>query len=283
MFNIQVERIHLQLIGNSNRDIDVLVAVGVYMRVLVLSSGGKDSTLAAWWALSRGWDVAGMVTVGVRNDDSYMFQIQSTNIAALQSAAMRVGWAHIEVSGNPESEVDELEVELVEIIIGKSGPKIPKEVLSFSGETNANINNIDSGGPIDAIVCGAIRSEYQRRRIELMCERLGVKSFTPLWHNDPLKHMEELVACGFNMILVSVSADGLGEEWLGEEITVEKLEILKTLAKKYRFSVDGEGGEYETIVLSAPHFNNQIEVEGRSIWLGRRGEFVIDRARLGSN
>ena len=37
---------------------------------------------------------------------------------------------------------------------------------------------------IDGIVSGALRSDYQKSRIEQMCERLSIKSWTPLWHQD---------------------------------------------------------------------------------------------------
>jgi uncharacterized protein (TIGR00290 family) len=250
------------------------------MRVLVLASGGKDSALASWWAISKGWDVAGLVTVRVENDDSFMFQLQSTNLAAYQSAAMNVGWMQVKVSGKPEQEVIELESSLVGVISGKAGPIPPTSLGGNGWKIPSTLRNIDSGPAIDAIVCGAIRSEYQRRRIELLCERLGVISFTPLWHHDPLQHMQELVSCGFKMMLVSVSSDGLTEEWLGQLLTQESLSALNILAEKFRFSVDGEGGEYETIVTSAPHFNGDISVLGESIWQGRRGEFIITDAKL---
>jgi diphthamide synthase (EF-2-diphthine--ammonia ligase) len=49
---------------------------------------------------------------------------------------------------------------------------------------------------------------------------------------------------------------------------------------EYRFSVDGEGGEYETIIIAGPHMNKRIEIVGRPVWHGARGEFQIDSAKL---
>ena len=37
---------------------------------------------------------------------------------------------------------------------------------------------------------------------------------------------------------------------------------LKKLADKYRFNVDGEGGEFETI-LNAPHYSSELVCEGK--------------------
>ena len=35
---------------------------------------------------------------------------------------------------------------------------------------------------VDAVCSGAIASDYQRRRVEHVCGRLGVTSLAPLWH-----------------------------------------------------------------------------------------------------
>ncbi len=50
------------------------------MRVAVLSSGGKDSAAAIWWAQCKGWDVVALVTVFVQGDDSHMFQIPTVDV-----------------------------------------------------------------------------------------------------------------------------------------------------------------------------------------------------------
>ena len=47
-------------------------------RVVVLHSGGKDSTYAAWWAQMRGWEVVAMVSILIDSDDSMMFQTDSS-------------------------------------------------------------------------------------------------------------------------------------------------------------------------------------------------------------
>jgi diphthine-ammonia ligase len=237
------------------------------MRVLILASGGKDSSLATWWAMCRGWDVVASVTVSISGDDSWMFQLQGTEIAQLQAEAQGIGWMQIEVSGVPDQEIVELEQSLKVVISGE------QVIAPATG-------GISSGKPIDAIVCGALASEYQRRRIELMAERLGVISYCPLWHHEPRKHMRELIECGFEMMLVSVSCDGLTEEWLGRVIDEYYLLKLEALSTEYRFSIDGEGGEYETVIIGGPHMDRRIEIVGRPVWHGPRGEFQIDSAKL---
>ena len=82
------------------------------MRVAVLASAGKDSAYAAWWATMKGWEVECLVTVCVSGNDSMMFQLNGTAVAALQAASMGVPWLPVMSLGEEESEVLELEAAL---------------------------------------------------------------------------------------------------------------------------------------------------------------------------
>jgi diphthamide synthase (EF-2-diphthine--ammonia ligase) len=58
---------------------------------------------------------------------------------------------------------------------------------------------------------------------------------------------------------------------------------MEELSERFRFNVDGEGGEYETIVVSGPHFDGLLEISGETSWDGRRGELKIDSVSLIKN
>ena len=73
----------------------------------------------------------------------------------------------------------------------------------------------------------------------------------------------------------SVGCEGLDASWIGKILDNDSLEELVRLSNKYRFNVDGEGGEYETMVVSGPHFKGIINVNGSSNWDGRRGNLAI--------
>lgn len=221
------------------------------MRVVILSSGGKDSSLATWWAMCQGWDIIAIINVQVKSSDSWMFQIPATEISTLQAMASGIPHHIIEVSGEAEVEVKEL--------------------------LNGLITVCEN---VDGLVSGALRSEYQRRRIDLVCEELGIHSFSPLWHQNPAKHMEELISCGMEMTMVSVSCEGLDERWLGRTIDDVAFKELQQLSMKYRFNVDGEGGEFETIVLAGPHMEGKIEYDSTKHWNGNRGHLSIDSMTL---
>ncbi len=65
-----------------------------------------------------------------------------------------------------------------------------------------------------------------------------------------------------------------------KEITQQSLEDLTRISTKYRFNLDGEGGEFETIVVDAPHMSQSIEVSGHSNWKGNRGTWILESARI---
>jgi len=214
------------------------------MRVAILSSGGKDSAAAWWWAICKGWDITALVTMKVVSGDSMMFQVPGTEIVQHQAKLANVPWLCIDTEGEEEIEITDLEDQLGTL-------------------------------EIDALVCGALRSDYQKSRIERMCQRLEIISYTPLWHQSALNHISGLVKHGFGVMITSVACDGLDQDWIGKILDEESLESLIKLSTKYRFNVDGEGGEYETLVVYGPHFDGQIVVKGTPKWYGRRGELLI--------
>ena len=216
------------------------------MRVVILSSGGKDSAAALWWAQCRGWSVTHLATVRITGTDSMMFQMPGTDLVEQQAKLAGTEWLAIDSEGIVEQEVVDLELRLAE--------------LEF-----------------DALVCGALRSDYQKSRIERMCERLGVHSFTPLWHQNAYAHLSGMVEHGFEIMITGVSAEGLGKEWLGHIITKDSLSTLNELSQKYRFNIDGEGGEYESIVIAGPHHHGRLVLDTQQVWDGVRGHLVITR------
>lgn len=246
------------------------------MRVAVLASSGKDSTYAAWWAGLQGWDVVSLVTVLVRGEDSMMFQIQNSWIAGLQASSMGTAWKPVLSNGEEGDEINDLE----RVIRGEKnhddpmlfwpkGIEVPDDLAFHTGPLR-----------IDGLVVGALRSDYQKTRIEMMCERLGIRSFCPLWHKDPINHMNDLVYHGFKVVFTSVSTEGMDESWVGRKLDMASLEKLTSLSEEYRFNLDGEGGEFETIVLGGPHMDREVILEGKTIWSGSRGILEVKSCML---
>jgi predicted ATP pyrophosphatase (TIGR00289 family) len=220
------------------------------MRVAVLATGGKDSTLALKKALDEGYEVKYLVSMIPLREDSWMFHYPNIRLVSLFSEAVEIPLVKTETSGIKEREVEDL-----------------KRV----------IEKLD----VDAVVSGAIASNYQKTRVEKICQQLGLKCLLPLWQKNPIEILEEIVNLKFHVIITGVYAYGFNREWLGRKIDEETIEALKKLNRQYGVSVVGEGGEYETLVLDAPFFKKRIKiVEAEKVWKNQSGYFLIIKAEL---
>ena len=134
---------------------------------------------------------------------------------------------------------------------------------------------------VDAVVSGCISSQYQKERIDRVCRELGLKHITPLWHEDPLKLLKEMIELKMETIVVGVYAYGFASEWLGRKLDNTAMNELIELNKRFQVSLVGEGGEYETLVLDAAFFKKRIElIEAEKIWQGESGYLSVKKAAL---
>ncbi len=93
---------------------------------------------------------------------------------------------------------------------------------------------------IDGVVHGAISSHYQKARIERICQKLELKPIAPLWKEDPVKLLKEMIELNFQIIIVGVYAYGFDKSWLGRMIEQTILDDLISLNKRYDISLVGE-------------------------------------------
>jgi len=223
------------------------------MRLGVLFSGGKDSTLALHKAAEKE-EVVCLITLVSENKASFMFHTPNIDITALQAEAMGLPLIKKVTKGKPEEELKDLEEAITQAI---------------------------KDYKIEGVVTGAVESVYQSKRIQLICNRLNISCISPLWKKNQKALLEELVAKGFKVIISGVFAYPLDESWLGKEIDNELIERLSLLGKEFGLSVAGEGGEIETTVLDAPLFKKKIEILDSTVEAkGNSGVFIIKRARL---
>jgi diphthine-ammonia ligase len=223
------------------------------MKLGVLFSGGKDSTLALHKAAEKE-EVVCLITLVSRNKESFMFHTPNIDVTDLQAKAIGLPLIQKVTEGKPEEELEDLE------------EAVAQAVEDFR---------------IEGIVTGAVESVYQSERIQRVCNRLGVWCFNPLWKRDQKALLEEIVAKGFKVIISGVFAYPLDRDWLGKEIDKELIRKLVLLGKEFGLSPSGEGGEIETTVLDAPLFKKKIEVLEYEVEAkGNSGVFRIKRARL---
>src|SRR4030043_1271445 len=224
------------------------------MRLGVLFSGGKDSTLALHKAAKKE-EIVCLITLVSANKESYMFHTPNIDITALQAEALDLPLIKKVTEGKPEEELKDLE------------EAIAQAVKRFK---------------IEGIVTGAVESVYQSKRIQSICDRLNISCLNPLWKKNQKALLEELVAEGFKVIISGVFAYPLDKSWLGKEIDKERIERLLLLGEEFGLSVSGEGGEIETTVLDAPLFKKKIEILDSAVEAHcNSGVFIIKNARLG--
>ena len=223
------------------------------MRLGVLFSGGKDSTLALHKAAEKE-EVVCLITLVSENKESFMFHTPNIDITVLQAEAIGLPLIKKATKGKPEKELKDLE------------EAIAQAVNCFK---------------IEGVVTGAVESAYQAKRIQSICNQLNISCFSPLWKKNQKALLEELVAKGFKVIISGIFAYPLDKSWLGKEVDNELIERLSLLGEEFGLSVAGEGGEIETSVLDAPLFKKKIEILGSTIEAkGNSGVFIIKKARL---
>jgi ABC transporter with metal-binding/Fe-S-binding domain ATP-binding protein len=223
------------------------------MRLGVLFSGGKDSTLALAKAKEKN-EVVCLITLISENKESYMFHTVNVGLTTLQAEALDLPIIQRVTEGRKEEELEDLKKAMQE------------------AKTTFNIKGI---------VTGAIQSEYQAGRIRKICAELDLQCLNPLWKKDQKELLEEIVEEGYKTIISGVFAYPLDRSWLGREIDGEMIDRLVKLQEKYGISPAGEGGEIETTTLDAPPFRKRIEIlESEIKTKGDSGVLVIKKARL---
>ena len=195
------------------------------MKVGILFSGGKDSTMALNWVIKQGYIPSCLITLKSKRDDSYMFHIPNVDLVKEQSEALGIPLIFEQTSGVKEKELEDLE-RAIKIAIDKY--------------------------KIQAVAAGALASQYQKERVEKIAAKFNLKAFAPYWHADMESYLKEIIRDGFEVILTGIAAHGLNESWLGRKIDDKFIEDIKKLHDKYKVHIGGEGGEYETIVLDLP-------------------------------
>jgi ABC transporter with metal-binding/Fe-S-binding domain ATP-binding protein len=228
------------------------------MKLACLFSGGKDSTYAIHLAQKQGHDVVCLLSIFPKSEDSHLLHHPNLRWTKLQSKSMNI--PQLTASSNSDDTDDEL---------------ITMENL---------LQNAKDQFQIDGLVHGGIKSKFQKEKFETLCLKLNLASIAPLWETEPKKYMNDLLDSDFNFMMMTVSSDGLDEQWLGKLISKSDIEILNNLSGKFGFNLNFEGGEAETFVIDCPLFSNPIKInQFTKNWDGYRGRFEIVDAELNYN
>ena len=223
------------------------------MNVAILFSGGKDSTMALYYALKEKEDVKYLLSMKSANDESYMFHVPNIHVTDLLAEALDIPIISAVTPGVKEEELEDLKREF--------------EKLKSLG--------------VEAIYTGALYSVYQKSRIEKLGSEVGLKIVSPYWHVDELEYMRKIVSLGFKVIICGVAAWGLDESWLGRVIDDEVIDELVKLNEKYQVNIAFEGGEAETLAIDGPIFKKRLKIlKDKKEWHLDSGVYIIEDAIL---
>ena len=223
------------------------------MKLAALVSGGKDSIYSLYMA-GKNNEIVHILSFLSENKESYMFHVPNMHLVEEQAKLMSIPMTYIKTKGVKEEELNDIKSSLM---------KLKKE------------------NGIDGVVTGAVASVYQKSRIDDICKELGLKSIAPIWGMPLGQSVADMIEEGFEIIIVAVAAPPLDEKWLGRKLDKKCLEELMILNKKYGIHPNGEGGEFESLVLDCPLFSKKIVIkESEKHYSGNSGHLEIKKIEL---
>eukprot|EP00079_Xenopus_tropicalis_P009126 XP_002932882.1 PREDICTED: diphthine--ammonia ligase isoform X1 [Xenopus tropicalis] len=239
------------------------VRSGDSMRVVALISGGKDSCYNMMQCVSAGHQIVALANLKPPEStadelDSYMYQTVGHHALELYAEAMGLPIYRATLQGTS--------LDTGRAYAPQEGDEVEDlyRLLKLVKEKEA----------VDSVSVGAILSDYQRVRVENVCQRLGLQPLAFLWRRKQEELLDEMISSGLKAILIKVAAFGLDpDKHLGK--TLEDMRpYLKQLSDKYGVHVCGEGGEYETLTLDCPLFKKRIVVDSAEVTMHSNDAFA---------
>ena len=189
-------------------------------------SGGKDSCLALFRAMSQGYKPKMLFTMfSIENDVSSAHRLNEDIIKA---------------------QVNELELEST---IGRA---------KFEDYEAVFVRNLEAfkSQDINYGIFGDIDLDEHRKWEETVCEKAQMTAVLPLWQEDRKKLVKEFIDLGFKAKIVVVNKTMMSPEFLGRDLSHELLEEIE----KTGADVCGENGEYHTVVYDGPLFKTPLNL-----------------------
>ncbi|XP_052270870.1 uncharacterized protein LOC127871748 isoform X2 [Dreissena polymorpha] len=177
--------------------------------------------------------------------DSYMYQSVGHNAIDLYAEAMGLPLYRREILGSSK-------------VTGRDYHPTSDDEVEDLYEL---LKTVKSQLPVEGVAVGAILSNYQRVRVENVCQRLELTPLAFLWRRDQEELLDEMIRCKLKAILIKVAAMGLyPKKHLGKSLE-DMQEYLQKKHAEFDLNVCGEGGEYESFTLDCPLFTKKIVLD----------------------
>jgi diphthine-ammonia ligase len=263
------------------------------MRFVALVSGGKDSTFAVAEAIAQGHELVGLAHLssfslsgclsGDELDmsalsvpgasverDSWMYQSVGSEIVPLLALAFDKPLFWVEpASGDDFNALEDQYLKSfgASAFTNASG-HVDRDIVRLWRLLRSTKQRLGSMAT-QALVSGAILSNYQRSRIEIVCRALGWVSISPLWQRDQSTLLSTMGgSSGIDARLIRNASIGLNSSHLMMALCPKKPDnqdskdfgsstlgsLLKKLSSQYGVNECGEGGEYESFSIDADVF-----------------------------
>ncbi len=199
-------------------------------QVFVSWSGGKDSCLAGYLAMTGGLEVrylANMIT-----EDGKRSWTHGQTPVLLETQAQAIGIPLVQRRTN---------------------------MANYEAEFQKTVLTLKNDG-IDGGVFGDIDLEEHRQWVESTCRKVDITPYLPLWGKSQEEILREFVDLGFEAIVVAAKAEFFGEEVLGQKIDKDFIKHLEELHRTRGITLCGERGEYHTFVINGPCFQNRLKI-----------------------
>ncbi len=188
-------------------------------------SGGKDSCLALWLAQRQGYKVRTLLTMFDESGERSRSHAISRTLMERQAQAVGC-----------------------ELMVRTATWKTYEAVFI------AALRELHETGH-RAAVFGDIDLQSHRDWEEKVCAAADMQAVLPLWQNDRLQLVDEVLAAGFRATVVCIDSRYLGDEFCGRPYDARFIASLPA-------GVDacGENGEFHTFVYDGPCFKEPVPI-----------------------
>jgi diphthine-ammonia ligase len=200
-------------------------------------SGGKDSCLACYKAISAGFEVSYLLNMINKDAKRCMSHGLNARLISAQAQALLLEGQAMGV------------------------PMVQKEVTwdTYEKELKNAVYELKGKG-VTGMVFGDMALQEHKDWIERVCAELEIKPIMPLWGGVSEQVLHEFIAEGFEAVVVSAKSDYFGPEWLGRKVDQELITELQGWEKEMGIHICGESGEYHTFVTAGPLFKKRVKI-----------------------
>ncbi|MGX7666825.1 Dph6-related ATP pyrophosphatase [Flavobacterium pedocola] len=196
------------------------------MNTVISWSGGKDSCYAMMKAVADG--LTPKVALNMMNENGKVSRSHGLPLVILKQQAQKM----------------QLPLEAVPATWG-----------DYEAEFIKTLNYLKAEFNLDAAVFGDIDLQPHRDWEEKVCDASSLRAVLPLWQQDRLTLVHEMIDAGIETMIVSCNTQ-MGESYLGKILTKELAQELESKG----IDACGENGEFHTLVVNCPLFSERIKL-----------------------